>query len=113
LYGTHARTPNALRRSSDRSAQDRTKAKPDQVADALQLSALVILSLPAPQPALGGSAVGLPTTRPFTEIVRAPEPSGDTLPRHIPLPTSVRAFRVANIQGTKVALTGENDIHRV
>ena len=80
-----------------------------RLTDALQLSALGILSLPAPQPALGDSAVGLPTTRPFTEIVRAPEPSGDTPPRHIPLPTSVRALRVANIQGKRVAFTGEND----
>ena len=33
-----------------------------------------------------------PTTIPFTSLVRAPEPSGDTPPRHIPLSTSLRAL---------------------
>jgi hypothetical protein len=38
------------------------------------------------------SAVAQPTTIPFTSLVRAPEPSGDTPPRHIPLSTSLRAL---------------------
>ena len=53
---------------------------------------IVILSRPAPQPAAGDSAVAQPTTTPFTGLVRAPEPIGDTPPRHIPLSTSLRAL---------------------
>jgi hypothetical protein len=62
-----------------------------RLTDKLRLSTLVILSRPAPQPAPGDSAVALPTTTAFTWIVRAPEPSGDTPPRPIPLSTSLRA----------------------
>ncbi len=36
--------------------------------------------------------MALPTTTASTGIVRAPEPSGDTPPRHIPVPTSLRAL---------------------
>jgi len=57
----------------------------------LRLSTLVILSRPAPQPAAGDSAVAKSTTTPFTGLVRAPEPIGDTPPRHVPRPTSLRA----------------------
>src|SRR5262249_35503336 len=57
-----------------------------------RLCTLVILSRLAPQPAPGDSAVALPTTTAFTGIVRAPEPSGDTPPRPIPLSTSLRAL---------------------
>ena len=63
-----------------------------RLTDKLRLSTLVILSRPAPQPAPGDSAVALPTTTAFTGIVCAPEPSGDTAPRHIPCSTSLRAF---------------------
>jgi hypothetical protein len=63
-----------------------------RLTDEPRLSTLVILSRPAPQPAPGDSAVALPTTTAFTGIVRAPEPSGDTPPRHIPLSTSLRAL---------------------
>src|SRR5262245_50906349 len=57
-----------------------------------RLCTLGILSRPAPQPAPGDSAVAQPTTTAFTGIVRAPEPSGDTPPRPIPLSTSLRAL---------------------
>src|SRR6516165_4566289 len=63
-----------------------------RLTDEPRLSTRVILSRPAPQPAPGDSAVALPTTTAFTGIVRAPEPSGDTPPRHIPLSTSLRAL---------------------
>src|SRR5271166_4224765 len=59
-----------------------------RLTDEPRLSTLVILSRPIPQPAPGDSAVALPTTTAFTGIVRTPEPSGDTPPRHIPLSTS-------------------------
>jgi hypothetical protein len=46
---------------------------------------------PGSRPAPGDLAAALPITTAFTGIVRAPEPNGDTPPRHIPLPTSLRA----------------------
>src|SRR4051794_35055533 len=58
----------------------------------LRLSTLVILSRPAPQPAAGDSAVARPTTTPYTGLVRAPDPTGDMPPHHIPRPTSLRAL---------------------
>src|SRR4029077_19963070 len=59
-----------------------------RLTDKLRLSTLVILSRPAP----GDSAVALPTTTAFSGIVCAPEPSGDTAPRHIPCSTSLRTL---------------------
>ena len=38
------------------------------------------------------SSVAQPTTAVFTCLVRAPELTGDTPPRHIPRPTSLRAL---------------------
>jgi hypothetical protein len=58
----------------------------------LRLSTLVILSRPAPPPAAGDTAVARPTTTLFNGLFRAPEPIGDMPPRHIPRPTSLRAF---------------------
>src|SRR3954454_10211734 len=58
----------------------------------LRLSTRVLLSRPAPQPAVADSAVARPTTTPFTGLVRAPGPIGDMPPRHIPRAPSLRAL---------------------
>ncbi len=50
----------------------------------LRLCELVILLWSAPQPAAGDSAVAQPTTAAFTDLVRAPELTGDPPSRHIP-----------------------------
>jgi len=43
-------------------------------------------------PVLSTAMPGIPTTTPFTGLVRAPESIGDMPPRHIPRPTSLRAL---------------------
>src|SRR6516165_12377659 len=63
-----------------------------RLTDEPRLSTLFILSRPASQPAPGDSAVALPTATAFTGIVCAPEPSGETAPRHIPCSTSLRGL---------------------
>ena len=58
----------------------------------LRLGKLVIpLSCSAPQPVADDSAVALALDGLFTGLDRAPERTGDSPPRHIPSPTSLRA----------------------
>jgi len=62
-----------------------------RLTDELRLGTLVILSWSAPQPVADDSAVAQFHNGLCTGLVRAPELTGDTLPRHIPCPTSLRA----------------------
>jgi len=62
-----------------------------RLTDELRLGTLVILSWSVPQPVADDSAVGPAHDGLFTGLVRAPERTGDTPPRHIPRPTSLCA----------------------
>ena len=62
-----------------------------RLTNELRLGTLVILSWSAPQPCSRRLGGGPAHDGRFTGLVRVPERTGDTPPRHIPRPTSLRA----------------------